>query len=171
MDQFMDAEARFLNADTLIERGQFAEAKEVLMGILEDEPGYGRAHNHLGWLYRARLSDFANAEYHLRLAVRFAPDYPAGYLNYGHLLAELGEYEQLCKLAAQAIQVRGINKASVLQFMAIAEEMKGGLKESLKILQKAKAETMDENMLNFIEGEIRRVKRKMSTFSRLTVMF
>jgi len=171
MERYMDVEARFLHADMLIERGEIVEAKEVLMDIIMDEPDFGRAHNHLGWLYRARLTDYARAEYHLRLAVKFAPEYPGGYINYGNLLMELGEFEKLAELTEKAIQVRGINKAAVIHFMAVVAERNGDKTAAMKLLKKAKDEAMDEGMTKYLEGEIRRLKSKVNAFSKLTMLF
>lgn len=171
MDRYMDVEARFLHADMLIERGEIVEAKEVLMDILEDEPDFGRAHNHLGWLYRARLTDYARAEYHLRLAVKFAPDYPGGYINYGNILMELGEFDKLAELADKALKVRGINRAAVIHFMAVVAERNDDKTAAMKLLKQAKDEAMDEGMTNFVEGEIRRLKGKVNRFSRIAMLF
>ena len=171
MERYMDVEARFLHADTLLERGEIVEAKEILMEILEDEPDFGRAHNHVGWLYRAKLSDFGRAEYHLRLAVKFAPDYPGAYLNYGNLLIELREFEKLDELAEKAIKVRGIHKPSVLRFMAVVAEMKGETIAAMNLLRKAKDESLDEGTADYMKSEIRRVKGKMTTLRRIAVMF
>lgn len=171
MDRFMDVEARFLHADLLLERGEIADAKEILVGIIEDEPDFGRAHNHLGWLYRVKLTNFERAEYHLRLAVKFAPDYTAGYLNYGSLLLELGEFDKLSDLAERALNVRGIHKPTVFHFMSVVAEVKGNLVEALKLLNKAKSEALDEGTLNYVKGEIRRLKGKMNTFTRIAIMF
>lgn len=171
MERFMDAEARFLHADSLLERGEIAEAKEMLIGIIEDEPDFGRAHNHLGWLYRVKLSNFERAEYHLRLAVKFAPEYPAGYLNYGNLLMELGDYTKLGEIANKAIKVKGIHKPAVYHFMAVVAEISGDLSEAMKWLGQAKAVAFDEGSIAHIKSEIRRVKGKMNTFSRIAFLF
>lgn len=171
MEKFIEVEARFLYADKLIEQGEFAEAKDVLVEIIGDEPDYGRAHNHLGWLYRARLSDFARAEKHLELAVKFDPEYVAGYMNYGNLLIELGEFDKLAELADKAMNVRGIHKPSILVFMSNVAEVRGNLKEALKILEQAKTLSLDEGTLNHVNSEIRRIKSKMSTFDRISCLF
>lgn len=171
MDRYMDAEARFLQADILLENGEIVEAKTILEEILQDEPDYGRAHNHLGWIFRARLSDFKRATYHLRLAVKFAPDYPGAYINYGNILMETGKYAELDELAQNAMNVLGINKAYVFHFMAVAKEMTIGPAAGIKYLKKALDESMDEQFSNFLKSEMKRVKGKMTTLSRIAVMF
>jgi tetratricopeptide (TPR) repeat protein len=171
MERYMDVEARFLHADMLISKGEIAEAKSVLEGIITDEPGYGLAHNHLGWIIRGHFNDFERAEYHLKLAVKFAPDYPPGYLNYARLLMEMGEFETLKALAQKALEVKGINKAYVMYFIAVAIEMTEGAAKAVEYYKTAKDAATDEEMFNFISGEFKRVKSKLSTFSRLAFLF
>lgn len=171
MDRYNDAEARFLHADALMSNGEIVEAKDILIGILEDEPDYGRAHNHLGWIYVAKLSDYERAGYHLRLAVKFAPDYPAGYFNYGNFLIETGDWEQLGKLAEKALQVTGMYRPYVYRFFAAFHEMSGRPKMAMKFLKQARIESLDQESLVHIESEIKRLKNKMNAFSRISLIF
>lgn len=171
MERYMDAEARFLHAQILIERGEFVEAKAVLEEILQDEPDYGRAHNHLGWIYHRKYINLNRAEYHLRLAVKFAPDYPGGYINYASVLTEIEKFELVEQVATKALEVKGINKAYVLYFLALAKEMTAGPKEGIKHLRIAKNAASDMEMSNLIKREIKRVKKKMNTLGKIAVMF
>jgi tetratricopeptide (TPR) repeat protein len=171
MERYMDAEARFLHADTLIERGEIVEAKAVLEELINDEPDYGRAHNHLGWIIRTRFSDFERAAYHLRLAVKFAPEYPAGYINYARLLLEMGEFSHVEKLTRKALEVKGMNKVDAYYFLAVAVEMNQGAAEGMKYLLKAREFAVDENAMNFIKGEIKRLKGKLNTLGRIALLF
>jgi tetratricopeptide (TPR) repeat protein len=170
MERYMEADARFMLADELMNQGKFAEAKEMLTGILEDEPDYGMAHNHLGWIYWTRLTDYERAAKHLRLAVRFSPNYPSGYINYCFLLLETGEYGKVLEVAQSALQVKGVAKTQVFRVMAYANEMTEDLGEAVKLLKSARAYASDEEMMKILEGDIKRVKRKMSTSGRLALM-
>lgn len=167
----MDVEARFLHADTLIERGEVAEAKAILEEILQDEPDYGRAHNHLGWIIRTRFSDFDKAEYHMRLAVKFAPEYPGAHFNYARILMEIGAYDKLIDVAQNALKVKGIEKAYLYHFLAVGKEMTVGPQEAIKYLKRARDEALSEEFTTFINSELRRVKSKMTTLSRIAIMF
>jgi len=167
----MDVEARFLHADALITRGDIAEAKAILEEILQDEPDYGRAHNHLGWIIVTRFSDYKRAEYHLRLAVKFAPDYPGAHINYARLLIDTGDFEKVIDVTQKALEVKGIDKAYVYQMLAVGIEMTVGPHEAVKYLKIAKEHALNEEFTNFINTELRRVKSKMTTFSRIAIMF
>lgn len=161
MEMFADVEARFMQADELMTQGKFVEARDMLIAILEDEPDYGMAHNHLGWLYWTRLSDYERGGKHLRLAVRFSPDYPAGHINYCFLLYETGEYGKLLEVAQSALEVQGIAKFQVFRMMAYAKEMCGELNEALKLLKTARSQAPDGEMMTMFNGDIKRVRRKM----------
>lgn len=171
MERYMDAEARFLHADTLIERGEIVEAKAVLEELINDEPDYGRAHNHLGWIIRTRFSDFERATYHLRLAVKFAPDYPAGYLNYARILVETGDFDALRKVAEKALKVKGINKVDAYYYMAIAMEVTVGVNEAMKYLKMARDVAVEAEAMKFVNGEIKRLKSRMNAFGRIALLF
>lgn len=171
MERYMDAEARFLHADMLIERGEIAEAKAILEEIISDEPGYGRAHNHLGWIIRTSFSDFERAAYHLRLAVKFAPDYPGGYLNYARLLMEVGEFEKMEEVALKALEVKGIDRAWAIFYLAVARERTAGPAEGLKALKVARDAALDEGTFKFISGEMKRVKGKLNPIGRIAMLF
>src|SRR6188474_1601647 len=73
------AELYFMEATELLIDWKYAEAKKKLEEIVELEPGYGRAHFRLGWLYFFRLCDFERANYHLRLAMKLSPEFTLSY--------------------------------------------------------------------------------------------
>ena len=51
MESLSFYENQFIKADSLISEGNSAEAKELLEEILSQYPDFGKAHNHLGWIY------------------------------------------------------------------------------------------------------------------------
>ena len=55
--------------------------------------------------------------------------------------------------------------------MAVVAEMKGETIEAMKLLRKAKDESLDEGTADYMKSEIRRVKGKMTTLRRIAVMF
>jgi len=103
--------------------------------------------------------------------VKFAPEYPGGYINYGHLLIDTGEYGKFAGLAEQAMEVKGIDMAMVFRFIAVNKEMSGQYNEAVKYLKRAVKSSMDENLTKFLHGEMKRVKGKMNTFTRFAALF
>src|SRR5262245_55146485 len=70
-DNYNLVEEYFMQVDKLFADNEFVQGKKLLEEILEMEPAYGRAHNHLGWLYYAKLDNFEKAEYHYKSAKKF----------------------------------------------------------------------------------------------------
>lgn len=108
----------------------------MLHSIISEYPDYGRAHNHLGWLYERKLRYFSKAEEHYKAGLRFAPDYPATWINYGYFLAMEERYDELEKHLFQAIEVRGISKPFIYSELANMYEMKHMYDEATKYYKK-----------------------------------
>lgn len=80
MNEFLESE--FLRADQLIAQDLIEEAKSVLINILAEDPNFGKAHNHLGWIFERKENNPQKAEMHYKIAIETAPDYGSGYLGY-----------------------------------------------------------------------------------------
>jgi tetratricopeptide (TPR) repeat protein len=76
-----DLEEKFLTADRLISENRLSEAAKTLEEILAEAPDFGKAHNHLGWLYETKFKNLQRAEEHYRLALKFSPDYIHRFVN------------------------------------------------------------------------------------------
>jgi len=170
MDRFIDVEARFMLADEMITRGEIADAKVILIRIIEDEPAFGRAHNHIGWIYWTKLSDFEKAAMHLDLAVKFSPDYPGGFHNCCWVAFEMGDFAKVFEVAEKGLNVKGVNKANFFRVMAYAMEMNGELKAAIRLIEKAISVTTDNEMMDVFTNDIKRMNRKMGTFRRFIGM-
>lgn len=171
MERYYDVEAEFLYAQSLLDKEQYAEAKEALLAILEEEPDYGRAHNHLGWFYFYQMTDYKRAEYHLRLALKFAPDYSPAYIHYGHLLIDLNEWEKLKQHAEAALNVLGFDKSMAYRFMALSAEMTGDIRSAMGYLRRARLETSSDNIMVQLKSDLKRLRQKTNAFHRLFLMF
>lgn len=108
MNEYLDSE--FERADQLISQDLIEESKAVLNSILEEDPNYGKAHNHLGWICRTKEHNSRNAEIHYKHALDLAPQYGATYMNYAYLLSEEKRYYDLEELLKKAEQVPDVNK-------------------------------------------------------------
>lgn len=63
-ESYLDIE--FNRADDLIAQELIEEGKEVLQSILVENPKYGKAHNHLGWISKIKENNLTSAENHYR---------------------------------------------------------------------------------------------------------
>ncbi len=162
MTDYNLVEEYFLKVDKFFAEGEFAQAKELLEEILTIEPDYGRAHNHLGWVYFVKFDDYTRAEYHFKLAMKYAPDYPAAWMNYVYLLNEINDADKLVKLIPKAMKVEGINKASLFNELARSCELNGFLDEAVKNYGFAYKHCMGKDDIGTIEENLKRVNRKIS---------
>lgn len=166
MERYIDVEARFMLADEMITRGEIADAKAILIRIIEDEPDFGRAHNHIGWIYWTKLGDYEKAAMHLDLAVKFSPEYPGGYHNCCWVAFEMGDFAKVFEVAEKGLNVKGVNKANFFRVMAYAMEMNGELKAAIRLIEKAISVTTDNEMMDVFNKDIKRMTSKIGTFRR-----
>src|SRR4028118_336904 len=78
----LESEELFAQADRLLTEGIVMEAVEKLSQILKRNPRFGKAYNHLGWVYETKYKNTARAEEYYKAAMQYAPHYNASYLNY-----------------------------------------------------------------------------------------
>jgi|26BtaG_2_1085354.scaffolds.fasta_scaffold00147_4 Tfp pilus assembly protein PilF len=163
-----DVENLFLEVSRAIEEHDISAAKEFLDEILLIDPGYGRAHNHLGWIYETKIKDFKKAKRHYELAIKFCKgDYPIVYINYGYLLIEYGQYEEAEKIIKEGLETKGTDKASLFyQYGKIAEHRQDFLLAYQNYQHSFKL-NFNKEFQRLIENEIERVKSKMNRWQRI----
>jgi tetratricopeptide (TPR) repeat protein len=171
MSDYNLVEEYFLKVEVLLGEGEFANGKKLLEEILDIEPGYGRAHNHLGWIYYAKFDDYRKAEYHYRLSIKFAPEYPAGYINMSFLLVELKRYEDARSNAYVALEVPAINRSVIYNELGRIEEMLGNYKMAIHNYNEAIRLTMHSNETVAYNANFERAKAKMRLYSRRFNLF
>ena len=164
------AENLFFEADQLIDENRFIEAKEMLIDLLAEFPDYGRAHNHLGWLYNLKFNNYPKAKKHLELAIKFAPDYHAAYSNYSYLLIDMNLNDEMITFGNKVRQLSTPDKSTVFNKMAQAYELKGEIMNAHKYYKLAIKETLNNKTLDSIYASINRVRKKMSLIQRLKLI-
>jgi tetratricopeptide (TPR) repeat protein len=157
----MECEDLFAQADRLLNDGQTIEAVDKLSMILKRNPRFGKAYNHLGWVYETKYRNYTKAEEYYRAALQFAPHYTAPYLNYAYLLSNLGRYDELKTHLDRASQVAGIAKDTLNNEYANMYEMQGNLQLAIDYYQKAAIVTLDSTRLDTYKAGIERCKKKM----------
>lgn len=160
MDYF-ELEERFQEADKMIGDGHISDAAHLLEAILAEAPDFGKAHNHLGWLYETKFKNYAKGEEHYRLALKFSPEYTAAYYNYAYLLSALRRYEELEQLLGQATSVPGINFATLYNEYALMNEAQGRFHEAIHYYKLYVQNTYDNKSIETAADSIRRCQRKM----------
>ena len=160
MSSYFELEEKFQVADKLINEGRRAEAGKLLEEILAEAPDFGKAHNHMGWLYETKFKNFAKAEEFYKLALKFAPEYAAPYYNYAYLLSTLRKFDELEALLERAITVAGINFATIYNEYGLMYEVQGKFKEAIHYFKLSIQNSYDNKSIDAATESIRRCEKK-----------
>jgi Tfp pilus assembly protein PilF len=155
-----DLEEKFLNADKMIGENRLGDAARLLEEILEEAPDYGKAHNHMGWLFETKFKNLKRAEEHYRLAIKFSPDYSAAYYNYCYLLSALRKFDELEKLLEHAIRVSGISYATIYNEYGLLREVQGNLDDAIHYFKLHIKNSFDSKSIETAAESIKRCERK-----------
>lgn len=152
---------KFFEADLLIKENRIGEALRLLNEIITEMPDYGRAHNHIGWIYETKYSDYTRAEKHYKAALEFNPEYIAIYYNFAILLSTLNKYDELEALLQKALQVPGINKATIYNEYGIMLEAQGKYKEAIESYRNYIRYLYDNKLIEVAKSSIDRCQSKI----------
>jgi Tfp pilus assembly protein PilF len=161
-----DIEEKFLQADQLISESKLSEAAKMLENILEEAPDFGKAHNHMGWLYETKFKNLTRAEEHYRLALKFSPDYTAAYYNYCYLLSSLRKFDELEKLLELAIGISGISYATLYNEYGLMREMQGELDDAIHYFKLHIKNSFDGKTIDTAADSIKRCERKKELLAK-----
>lgn len=154
-------EDMFMEADRLISDQKIGEAFSKLNAITQEMPDFGKAYNHIGWIYETKYKDYPNAEKYYKQAIDYSPDYHAGYYNYAIVLSTLQKWDELEGLLKKALTVPGINKGTIYNEYAIMFEAQGNYQKAIDSYKQYAANTFDSKLLDSAKDSIERCKKKI----------
>ena len=157
-------EDMFMEADRLISEQKIGEAFTKLSAIIQEMPNFGKAYNHIGWIYETKYKDYPNAEKYYKQAIEYSPDYHAGYYNYAIVLSTLQKWDELTNLLDRALKVPGINKGTIHNEYAIMYEAQGKYQQAIDSYRLYAANTFDSKLLDTAKDSIERCKKKVEIF-------
>ena len=157
----LECEELFAQADHLLNEGVIVEAVEKLSQILKRNPHFGKAYNHLGWVYETKYKNTARAEEYYKAAMQYAPNYNAAYLNYSYFLSNLGRFDELKAHLDKISNIAGIAKDTVYNEYAIMYEMTGNPQMAMDYYQKAAMITLENGKLDRYRESIERCQKKL----------
>jgi tetratricopeptide (TPR) repeat protein len=133
----MENDELFFLADKAISDGKIIEAEEMLNTIIASTPSYGKAYNHLGWLYYYKFLDSEKAEYYFELVLKHSPEYKPVYLHYSALLSEQVRIDEHKKLIDTANQLNRLDDARYNEELGVNYELRGQYNEAIMYYNKA----------------------------------
>lgn len=157
----LECETMFTQADLLIQEKQIQEAVELLLKILQCNPQFGKAHNHLGWIYEVDYKDYTCAEKFYKDAMKYAPEYAASYTHYARLLSQCGRFDELKEHLDMTLNIPNVSKELIYSEYAIMYEMQEDPKAAMNYYVKAAMVTFDKTKLQFYKEAIDRCKIKI----------
>lgn len=150
----------FFEADNLIKEKRFPEAIQKLEAILTDAPDYGKAYNHLGWIYETQYRDYTKSEELYRQCIAVTPHYTPVYGNLAITLSTLNKLDELEQLLNQALTVPGVDKPMIFNEFGILFEMKGEFDKAVEHYKKAIIASLNDANIDIYSKSIERCKRK-----------
>lgn len=158
------ADEMFLEAVALIKEGRIVNARSKLKALIEGFPSYGRAYNHLAWIYETSFQDYLTAEKYYEKAIEHAPEYPAAYQNYAVCLSNLKKFDVLEALLEKALSVPGLDRSAVYNEYAIMYELQGNYDLATKYYREYMKNVFDHNLIDGALASIDRCERKREIF-------
>jgi len=160
MDQATKHEELLNQANLDIKDGFFDDATKKLEQIISENPNFGKAYNHLGYMYEVKFRDFDKGETLYKLAIEKSPLYTATYYNYAVLLSTLGKYDELKELLDTALTLPGIIKSTIYNEYGIMLEQQGKFDEAIEYYRKCALNSLDNNVIERAKQSIDRCKLK-----------
>ena len=160
MDHLTKLQEMLDQANLEIKNGKYQVASDILEKIIDIDPNFGKAYNHLAYLYDVKFKEYEKGETLYKLCLEKSPMYPAVYFNYAVLLSTLGKYDELKELLDKAITIPGITLATIYNEYAIMYEQQANLDEAIAYYKKCAMNTLDKNVLNRAKESIERCQLK-----------
>lgn len=160
MSNLFRLEEQFSQADLDIKDGYYEAAFQKLENILVEEPTFGKAYNHMGWMYETKFRNYQKAEEFYQRALDCSPEYSPIYTNYSILLSTLGKFDKLEMLIEKGLTVAGVDKANLYNEKGIMREQQGRFNEAIEAYRTCAQLTLSNDTLNRAKDSIARCENK-----------
>ncbi|MCB0819217.1 MAG: tetratricopeptide repeat protein [Bacteroidetes bacterium] len=159
-DSYLEYEDLLFEADDLIRNNRISEAVGLLEGVIAQAPDFGKAYNHLGWIYETKLKDFYTAEEMYKQCIAYNPDYPPVYLNLSIVLSSLEKYKELEDHLNKALKVAGVDKSSIHNEFGILRELQLDFNDAVRHFKDAIRYCLNDANLETYSKSIERCRKK-----------
>lgn len=162
---YLENEDLLIEADELIRNNKISEAVLLLEGIIANTPDFGKAYNHLGWVYETKMKDFKSAEKMYRQCLAYVPQYPPVYLNLAIVLSTQEKYEELEALLFDALLISGVDKAAIFNELGIMYELNLKFVKALEHYRMAVAHSLNDVNVETYMKSMERCRTKQGIFT------
>ncbi len=150
----------FYEADAKIKERNYADAMQTLEAILAEAPDYGKAYNHLAWLYDTKYRNLSKAAEYYQKCLFYEPEYAPVYMNYASVLSSMNRWKELEELLGKALEVPGVDKATVYNEFGIMNELRGNYDEAILKYKEAIRQTLAIANIDTYQTSIKRCQKK-----------
>lgn len=154
------AEDLFMKAVDYMNAKDIPNMKNTLIDLLSKYPNYGRAYNHLGWIYETKYKDYTQAEENYKKGLKLSPEYTPLYINYSAMLSVMEKFSELEDLLQKAMKVPGIDKARIYNEYGIMYELQEKYTDAIEAFRNAAKWTLNANDLDLYTQGIERCEKK-----------
>ncbi len=142
------------------------EALENLNYALSSNSEHARANQLMAKMYMEQLNDLAMAEKHFQIAMACDTENEGVCLDYILLLITLKEFDKATKLIAYAQKLKGIDLSRIYSSEALIFEYQQKYGKAIANYEKAILESFNEDRINYLNNEIKRVKDKKKLINK-----
>lgn len=160
MDHLTKLEEMLHQANEDIRNGYYDAATNTLEKIIDMDPNFGKAYNHLGYLYEVKFKEYEKGETLYKLCLEKSPMYPSVYYNYAVLLSTLGKWDELEELLETALTIPGITLSTIYNEYGIMYEQQEKFEKAIEYYKNGALKSLDKNMITRAKDSIERCKMK-----------
>jgi tetratricopeptide (TPR) repeat protein len=158
---YLECETMLAQANTLIREKRSQEAVELLLMILQRNPHFGKAYNHLGYVYELDYTDYMRAEEYYKKAMKYEPQYSPTYTHYARLLSTCKRFDELKAHLDIALTVRTVSEALIYYEYALMYEMQQNPEAAMNYYIKAAMTTLETDKIAQCQKAIDRCQVKL----------
>lgn len=153
-------ESYLVEAERMITDERVNEGLSLLNNLLYLEPGYASLHNHLGWAYLYYTEHVAQAELHLKMAIKFDEAYAPPYLHLSTLYIKQAKYSDAISCAENGLARVKDDQLALLQNLAQAYELTRDWRRAIRSYKKALMGSVVSYESDMILTSIKRCRKK-----------
>lgn len=158
---YLECETMLAQANTLIQEKRSQESVELLLKILQRNPQFGKAYNHLGWVYEIDYRDYTRAEEYYKKAMKYEPDYSPSYTHYARLLSSCKRFDELKLHLDMALSIPTVSSEAIYFEYGLMYEMQQNPEAAMNHYIKAAMTTLEAKKITLYQESINRCKTKI----------